>query len=500
MAENLTSVFRIGESVIGFEILGSGLRYGQLPPRPTNARWDLDDADMRSLEAFEEAGWRFYPQPEIDWAEAKEINGGDFEAALLARQTGAGLVILANHLVTPLPPGHEVLDPEQGQATPLPVGTGLFDIRLRVPDRHLLKNIELMVRIFSQMHSFNGAAVAEPRLYYHLVNPGTAYKIKADPESQWQWPRIHLEAAWLKGGTFGKRSDGTPTRVAIIDLGFYIDDTQLQVDFRNTAFVDDAGKVGLPSKDANGKVSYVDLKGDVIASEMPQRSHGNICAGLVGARRGDFKVNGVAPDCELMLVGVQSVTTTVAVAKAINICVNGINGGAGADVISGSIGPEKGWSLPNDLATEIKNAGSGRGSLGTPIVWASFNTDDVIQTSSLQGEVICVSQSDTNDHRFSSGYGSALDLLAPGVDVTVDNPEVGGGVATARGSSCAAPMVAGIAALVLSVNPHLKASEVADILTLTCDPDVKPKKHDDKIGFGRVNALRAIKETPAPPP
>lgn len=77
------------------------------------------------------------------------------------------------------------------------------------------------------------------------------------------------------------------------------------------------------------------------------------------------------------------------------------------------------------------------------------------------------------------------------------------------GTSSACPLVAGIAALVLSANPVLTASEVRDILQSTADKivDIHPDPqlgnsfgaydangHSQWFGFGKVNAFRAVQE------
>ena len=61
------------------------------------------------------------------------------------------------------------------------------------------------------------------------------------------------------------------------------------------------------------------------------------------------------------------------------------------------------------------------------------------------------------------------------------------------GASFAAPCVAGVAALVIAVNPSLSWQEVIDAITKSsCDPDLQNKQWDPKIGWGRLNALRAV--------
>ena len=59
------------------------------------------------------------------------------------------------------------------------------------------------------------------------------------------------------------------------------------------------------------------------------------------------------------------------------------------------------------------------------------------------------------------------------------------------GTSMAAPVVAGVAALVYAVNPDFSTDQVVDIL-LSSAVDLGPEGFDDNFGFGAVNALNAV--------
>ena len=66
------------------------------------------------------------------------------------------------------------------------------------------------------------------------------------------------------------------------------------------------------------------------------------------------------------------------------------------------------------------------------------------------------------------------------------------------GTSSACPGAAGVAALVLSVNPALKWDEVKDLLRRACDRidpqggDYDASGHSPKYGYGRLNARTAV--------
>jgi subtilisin family serine protease len=64
-----------------------------------------------------------------------------------------------------------------------------------------------------------------------------------------------------------------------------------------------------------------------------------------------------------------------------------------------------------------------------------------------------------------------------------------------NGTSSATPIVAGIAALILSVNPNLREAQVRRILKQTADKVgqvLYTNGRNDRMGSGRVNALRAV--------
>jgi subtilisin family serine protease len=137
---------------------------------------------------------------------------------------------------------------------------------------------------------------------------------------------------------------------------------------------------------------------------------------------------------------------------------------------------------------------------GCVVVWAVSNNNKPITSADLESydPLVCVAPSDKLDGRIASGYGATLDLVAPGKEVAVIDfvAENEWYIVGRAGSSLAAPIGAGVAALVLSKNPNLFWYEVIRILTVdSCDPE-QPHNHTIDLGFGRLNALRAVKATP----
>merc|ERR1719429_575643 len=120
---------------------------------------------------------------------------------------------------------------------------------------------------------------------------------------------------------------------------------------------------------------------------------------------------------------------------------------------------------------------------------------------------ITVGSTDSNDARSSfSNYGSCTNIWAPGSSVLSASHSSDTGSTTLSGTSMACPHVSGGAALVLEMNPSLKAPGVLAELTTNGERDALTGLTSDD-----VNVLLNIREfytgpptpapqTPAPPP
>jgi subtilisin-like proprotein convertase family protein len=164
-------------------------------------------------------------------------------------------------------------------------------------------------------------------------------------------------------------------------------------------------------------------------------------------------------------------------------------------------------------------ATEGRGGKGCVILFAAGNEnapldgrkDDVTyyQGFALHPDVIAVGASNSLDLRSDySNYGAGLTLCAPssgspgrGVVTTDRSGSLGyaGGAYTTTfgGTSSATPLAAGLAGLILSVNPDLTAAEVKQIMMRTADKiDEAHGRYENGYsplyGHGRINAARAV--------
>jgi subtilisin family serine protease len=88
-----------------------------------------------------------------------------------------------------------------------------------------------------------------------------------------------------------------------------------------------------------------------------------------------------------------------------------------------------------------------------------------------------------------SNYGSQLSISAPGTSVYTT--AVNSSYQFFAGTSAASPAAAGVAALMLSANPALSASEVDDLIRCSAQ-DLGDAGFDETFGYGFTNMLWAV--------
>jgi subtilisin family serine protease len=438
----------------------------QTESRIAGLRFDmssLSDQQQRDFAAFVNTGWQF------------DANGDPLEDAapahgLLARHADS-LVIVRDRIVV----GFEMdfdgskIVAAYPDAKPLSFGMNLYEFRFDLPQKDLL---DVIGSIEDDLMAAAKGAVrfVEPVIVYHVGPISTLAPV--DVDDQWQWKAIGLREAWKTGDD----KKGDDILVAVIDQGFFEHPTQLkpQVHIR----------------------AYIDEDGTAIEEDLPQETHGTFCASLIGARDDDDEDglgHGAAPHCGLMLVALTDCVSSKGMGAALSLCAK-----EGARVISCSLGPSGGqWDKLDTVVDAIRAIQPVEGdSRGVVVVWAVSNNPQEIPDKSLERHepILCVGSSNSREERVPAAYGHGLDLLAPG--------EAVGGIYCAdgidysskgqTGTSYAAACVAGVAALILSVNNNLRWNEVVDIIINSCDPLDQNKKWDPKIGWGRLNALRAV--------
>jgi hypothetical protein len=144
------------------------------------------------------------------------------------------------------------------------------------------------------------------------------------------------------------------------------------------------------------------------------------------------------------------------------------------------------YSNGSVLVASAGNGGTCAGA-GNPVYPASF--EHVISVSSVgpydNHERYVGNPASTHQHN------SFVDLTAPGYDVALSTSP--GVYITANGTSFAAPLVSGVCALMLSVNPCLTPAQIEFILKSTAvNTDAQNPAYLGLLGAGRINAQAAV--------
>jgi hypothetical protein len=123
------------------------------------------------------------------------------------------------------------------------------------------------------------------------------------------------------------------------------------------------------------------------------------------------------------------------------------------------------------------------------VVTSSAGNYSTLSNSLDNPFILTVSATDQFDVIYSySNTGKNIDVAAPGDSFST---QMGGGYVSTGGTSYSAPIVAGVAALVMSVNPQLSGDQVQNIVKQSAD-DLGAAGWDPIYGSGRVNAARAV--------
>ncbi len=243
--------------------------------------------------------------------------------------------------------------------------------------------------------------------------------------------------------------------------------------------------------------------------------HGTACAGIIGAKTDNsIGIAGIAPDCPIMSISFYN-TTTQNIGNAFKVAAN-----QGCSVISNS------WHV--DASSDYINEGisyalsQGRDGKGCVIVFSAGNEnrDSVNYPANSNDSIIvvgamspcgerCNPHSCDGETNWGSNYGDKLDIMAPGVLIrTTDNVGFLGATLTDymtnfNGTSSACPHVAGVAGLILSVNPNLTSKEVTDIIESTArkeginfnpTPNRPNGTWSFHFGYGLIDAYAAVVE------
>jgi len=219
-----------------------------------------------------------------------------------------------------------------------------------------------------------------------------------------------------------------------------------------------------------------------------QTYHGTHVAGVAGAvMNNGIGVAGVA-QVKIMAVKVMNDSgegTDVTVAQGIRYAVDN-----GADIITMSLGVD---SSTTALRNAIEYAVDHR-----VVLTAAAGNEGAngVAYPAAYPEVIAVGAIDRYDDRASfSNYGNMLDIMAPGTGIYSTKPT--DSYQYLDGTSTATPFVAGVAALMLSINPGLTPTEIGWTINNTAGR-LGGSGWDSSTGWGLIDALAAVKAVSGP--
>ena len=207
--------------------------------------------------------------------------------------------------------------------------------------------------------------------------------------------------------------------------------------------------------------------------------HGTAVAGVAAAAGNNgIGVSSVAWGCRIMPLRVSDISgwaTASAIASGLSWAAD-----HGARIANVSF-----YVTGNRTISSAAKYFVGKGGL----VMVAAGNYGVSETVADDANLVTVGATDSADILFSwSNRGTNLDLVAPGNVYTT----VRGGIyGVSGGTSFASPVVAGVAALVLSTNPSLTPKQIETILKQNAD-DLGAPGWDLLYGYGRINASRAV--------
>jgi subtilisin-like proprotein convertase family protein len=309
--------------------------------------------------------------------------------------------------------------------------------------------------------------------------PSEATLTPSNPAYQW-----HLSGTWgVRANLVWNITTGDNVRVAVFDDGFEYTNSDLAPNYLTNLDYDTYGN------------DYDAARG------FSSDNHGTAVAGTIAAD--DNGSNGVGVAFDADLIGIRRAFGS---AGTYDDTLEGFNYArtAGARVMNNSWGstmafvdhPTRNYSGTD--TTEIMAAIKTNSDAGMIQVFAAGNSrteGDNVNYHGFQNSpyVITVGGTDVNGRLYdSSTPGDAILISAPAeqvvtIDVAGTAGYVNGNLVQINGTSFAAPIVSGVLALMLEVNPYLSTQVASEILALTARRNDSTNSSWQETGTGAVN-------------
>lgn len=219
---------------------------------------------------------------------------------------------------------------------------------------------------------------------------------------------------------------------------------------------------------------------------MDDNGHGTHVSGIIAAEANNQKgISGITGYLDVKIIPVKVLNSkgegeSDIIAKGIEYAAD-----KGADIINLSFGCQQ-------KSVDIENAIQYAKSKGALVVAASGNDNSICDNDSPAGDegaftVAAINRQDTKAS--FSDYGNSVQIASPGVKIISTVP--GGKYEAWDGTSMAAPVVSGIAAMLRAENPSLMPDQIESILDKTAK-DIMQQGRDQATGYGLVDAYNAL--------
>jgi subtilisin family serine protease len=301
-------------------------------------------------------------------------------------------------------------------------------------------------------------------------------RIPNDPELPRQWAHVLSRTTTAWDTTVGSRA----VRVGIIDVG--IDGRHPDLAANLVAQYDVSGAEPVP----------VPVGTD---NDPCQVGHGTEVAGIVGAAGDDGSgIAGVAWQVGLVDLAAGDRDRCGTFDDASIVAGLDLATDLGLQVVNMSLG-----SIGDACPTSMQAALDAARAAGVVVVAAAGNENRTLPgatsiPASCNGVLSVAAVGDTGAVASYSNVNDWVDLAAPGGDVAPSRSILttarGGGLVEHRGTSYAAPYVAGVVALLRTVRPGLTPDEVEAVLEGTTIG--RPAARSNQLGWGVVDAGAAV--------
>ncbi|MCG2725303.1 MAG: S8 family peptidase [Elusimicrobia bacterium] len=321
-----------------------------------------------------------------------------------------------------------------------------------------------------------------------FVEPNNVYRISRVPNdtyisAQYALDQINVYGAWEYETGFSSR-----VTVAVLDTGIDGSNTELsgKIAGINHRFFD-PNSAGAQSADTPIAACNHGTRVAGVAAASSNNSSG--IAGISwGAKLLSLRVFDIG-DCTTDCAGSACATTDVAIIKAIEY-VDSVHNSTttGRIVLNMSLGDESDCSAPLQAAINAADT------TGIMMIAAAGNYSASVNSPANCANVIPVGATDSSNKLASfSTTGSEMTnrgLVAPGVNIYTT--DLSNAFTYADGTSFSAPIVSGLAALIISAQPTLTALEVGNLLRSGAD-DLGAPGPDSSYGWGRINAFKTLR-------